>query len=215
MTNAGSRIFLRVLLAASLLFSLATAPRQKSSAQSTRPVLFSDASSTRAIAVDSVTRKREPFSGIAQVSFAQDGCTRLMLFAGNLRLAAGGSANAGTSDGGDESHNIHLLTVEHVGPVPDQSWATTVVLKLPADIGDVGDVLVRIFYRGQASNRVRVGIGHVGGGPPDDPEAVPTPGPIDVEFPGNPITAGTLSTDEVRTIIAQAVSAAVALNPHV
>jgi uncharacterized protein GlcG (DUF336 family) len=197
------------------VFSLATSPSRESTAQSTRPVLFSDAESTRAIAVDSITRKREPFSAIAQVSFAQDGCTRVMLFAGNLRLASGETATAVTADAEDESHNIHLLTVEHVGPVPDQSWATAVVVKLPANMGDVGDVLVRIYYRGQASNRVRLGVGHIGGGPPDDPDAVPTPGPIGVEFPGNPITAGTLTTDEVRTIIAQAVSAAVALNKAV
>ena len=103
-------------------------------------------------------------------------------------------------------------TVEHVGPVPDQSWATAVVVKLNENMGDLGDVLVRIHYRGAASNRVRVGVGHVGGGPPDDPGAVPTPGPIAEEIGINPITAGTLTTDEVRTIIAQAVSAAVALN---
>jgi uncharacterized protein GlcG (DUF336 family) len=81
-------------------------------------------------------------------------------------------------------------------------------------MGDLGDVLVRIYYHDAASNRVRVGIGHVGGGPPDDPGAVPTPGP-GVEFPINPITAGTLTTDEVRTIIAQAVSAAASLNKAV
>ncbi len=76
---------------------------------------------------------------------------------------------------------------------------------------DLGDVLVRIHYKGDASNRVRVGIGHVGGGPSDDPGAVPTPGPGPT-LSINPITAGTLTTGEVQTIIAQAVSAAVSLN---
>jgi uncharacterized protein GlcG (DUF336 family) len=184
------------------------------SAQATRPVLFSDIDSTRAIAVDSVTNKKEPFSAIAPVSFAENDLTRVMLFAGNLRLANGETFSAVTADAEDESHNIYLLTVEYVGPVPDQSWATAVIVSLPQDIGDVGDVLVRIYYRGVASNRVRVGMGHIGGGPPDDPGAVPTPGPMG-EISINPITAGTLTPDEVRTIIAQAVSAAVALGKTV
>src|SRR5437879_6632299 len=77
---------------------------------------------------------------------------------------------------------------------------------------DLGDVLVRIYYHGTASNRVRVAIGHIGGGPPDDLGAVPTPGPFGIEFPINPITAGTLTLSEVQIIIAQAVSAAVAMN---
>jgi uncharacterized protein GlcG (DUF336 family) len=181
------------------------------SAQTSRPILFSDVDSTRAIAVDSVTNKKEPFSATVPVSFGADRLTRVMLFAGSLKLAEGETFAAVTADAEDESHNIHALTVEHVGPVPHQDWATAVIVRLPENIGDLGDVLVRIYYRGIGSNRVRLGIGHIGGGPPDDPGAVPTPGPVG-EISINPITAGSLTADEVRTIIAQAVSAAVALN---
>ena len=216
MSNMRSLLRSLAVLLAILLSIWATGVLRLSdtSAQTTRPVLFSDTDSTRAIAVDSVTNKKEPFSPIAPVSFARDLRTRVMLFAGNLRLASGETFTAVTADAEDESHNIHLLTVEYVGPVPDQSWATAVIVRLPDGILDVGDVLVRIFYRGIASNRVRVGIGHIGGGPPDDPGAVPTPGPTG-EISINPITAGTLTADEVRTIIAQAVSAAVALDKSV
>jgi uncharacterized protein GlcG (DUF336 family) len=180
-------------------------------AQSSQPVLFSDPNSTRAIAVDSVTHKREPFDAVVPVSFGADNKTRIMLFAGNLQLAADEGPDAVTAEAEDASHNLYILLVEHVGPVPNRTWATAIVVKLHENMVDLGDVLVRIRYRGVASNRVRVAVGHVGGGPPDDPGAVPTPGSID-PFPTNPITAGTLTTDEVRTIIAQAVSAAVALN---
>lgn len=178
----------------------------------TPPILFSEPQSTRAIAVESVAKTREPFSVAANISFAADNKTRIMLFSGNLVLAPNEGNNAVTADAEDVSHNVYPLTVEYVGPVPDQSWATAVVVKLNENMGDLGDVLVRIYYRGAASNRVRVGVGHVGGGPPDDPGAVPTPGPIAEELDINPITAGTLTPDEVRTIISQAVSAAVALN---
>jgi len=217
MINMGSRTFSRwsslLALAALLMLSLVAGLRfPPTSAQSPPPVLFSEQQSTRAIAVESVAKTREPFTAVATVSFGADNKTRIMLFAGNLVLAPNEGSNAVTADAEDASHNIYPLTVEHVGPVPEQSWATAVVVKLNDNMGDLGDVLVRIHYRGTASNRVRVGIGHVGGGPPDDPGAVPTPGPITDDIGINPITAGTLTTDEVRTIIAQAVSAAVALN---
>jgi len=135
-----------------------------------------------------------------------------MLFAGNLRLAPGEGREAVTADAEDASHNIYPLQVEHVGPVPDQQWVTSVVVRLNEQMGDIGDVLVRIYYKGIASNRVRVAVGHVGGGPPDDLGALPTPGPVPEQFPINPITAGTLTPDEVMRIIAQAVSAAAAMN---
>jgi uncharacterized protein GlcG (DUF336 family) len=184
-------------------------------AQSNRPVLFSAPDSTRAIAIDSVTSKREPFSPTSAISFAADNRTRLMLIAGNLKLAAGESPEAVSADAEDASHHVYPLKVEYVGPIPEQSWATSVIVKLDEQMVDIGDVLVRIHYKGNASNRVRVGIGHVGGGPPDDPGATPTPGPTGAGIDPNVTTAGTLTTSEVQTIISQAVSAAVALNKAV
>jgi uncharacterized protein GlcG (DUF336 family) len=184
------------------------------SAQTNRPVLFSDPESTRGLVVESVTHTREPFSPIETVSFASDRRTRIMLIAGNLRLNPGEGMDVVRADAEDESGHIYSLKVEYVGPVPDQDWATSVVVKLDEQMAEVGDVLMRIYYNGVPSNRVRVGIGHVGGGPPDDPGAGPTPGPVDI-IPSNPITAGTLTNAEVQTIIAQAVSAAVALNQQV
>lgn len=201
--------FLLLISAIVVLLIGVTVDLSPSSAQSNRPVLFSHSDSTRAIAVESVTSKREPFTVVPAVSFSADNRTRIMLFAGNL---PGATADAVTADAEDASHRIYSLSVEHVGLVPDHEWATAVIVKLHPEMGDLGDVLVRIYYRGVASNRVRVGIGHVGDGPEDDAGAVPTPGPIGTDVFINPVTAGTLTPDEVRTIIAQAVSAAVALN---
>src|SRR5258708_1996092 len=94
------------------------------SAQTSRPVLFSDVDSTRAVVVESVTNKREPFSTLATVPFAADKHTRIMLIAGSLHLAAGEGMDTVTADAEDESGHIFTLKVEHVGAVPNQDWAT-------------------------------------------------------------------------------------------
>ena len=178
-------------------------------AQSTRPVLISEQSSTRAVAVDSVTRKHEPFSVTNEVSFGSDNRTRVMLFA--MEMAGDASPSEVTASAEDGAHNLHVLPVEYVGRVAGQEWMTSIIVRLSDTMADVGDVLVGISYRGVASNRVRLAIGHVGGGPSDDQGAVPTPGSV---VPPQPtaLTAGTLTTGEVQTIIAQAVSAASSLN---
>ncbi|HET7113107.1 MAG TPA: heme-binding protein [Pyrinomonadaceae bacterium] len=180
-------------------------------AQQSGPILISHTDSTRAISFDSVTRQREPFSTTTQIKFGTDHATRIMLFAMNLNLAPGESASAITAEAEDANHNIYPLMVENLGKVPDQPWATSIVMRLPNDLPEAGDVLVRIKYSGVASNRVRVGIGQVGGGPPDDINAIPTPGlPGPFEPPTN-VAATNLTPADVQTIIQQAASTAEAL----
>ena len=210
----------RLLLASLALAALAilSAPSRRSMAQSASPVLVSEATSTRAVALDASTRVREPFALTSPVRFGQDARTRLMLFAMNLHLAPGEDASAVTADAEDAAHNIYSLAVEYVGVVPGQEWMNSVVVRLNEQLGtDAGDVLVRIKYKGASSNRVRVALGHIGGGPPDDVGSIPTPAPPVVAATpnANPVTAGNLTTGEVQTVIAQAVSAAVALNRNV
>jgi len=182
---------------------------QSSRAQTSKLVLISQETSTRGIALDSVTLKREPFDPTSEVSWGNDNQTRIMLFA--MGLDPKTPATSITANAEDGSNKTYSLTVEYVGPVPEQSWVTAIVVRINEQMGDVGDVLVGISYQGLNSNRVRVGVGHVGDGPPDDAGAVPTPGTI--APPVQPsASAGTLTTSEVQTIIAQAVSAAASLN---
>ncbi len=136
------------------------------------PVLVTQANSTRAIALDSVTESTEPFALNERVAFGADDRTRVMLFALNLPVT---DAGAVTSEAEDGALFQYPLTVEYVGVVPGFPWMSAVVVRLNDNFGDVGDVLVGITYQGLHSNRVRVGIGHVGGGPPDDPPPSPTP----------------------------------------
>jgi hypothetical protein len=108
------------------------------------------------------------------IPWGPDNRTRVAIFAMNLDLLPGENASIIIADAEDVSHHVYPLTVEYVGPGFD--GLSGVVIRLSDDMGDVGDVLVRIKARGVSSNRVRLGIGHLGEGPNDDPGAVPTPG---------------------------------------
>jgi len=140
------------------------------------PVLISEANSTRAVALDSVLWLREPFRLDSPVPWGPDRRTRVMLFAMNLELMPGENVSIVTADAEDASHRIYPLTVESVGRVPGSYWLSNVIIRLNDEMGDPGDVLVRVSLRGVSSNRVRLAIGHAGGGPLDDSGAVPTPG---------------------------------------
>jgi uncharacterized protein GlcG (DUF336 family) len=202
-------------VALALLCAFPTRPASTTAETTRKPVLVSEETSTRAVAVDSVTQQREPFAPTSPVEWGADNRTRILLFVMNLSLEPGDGPSALTAEAEDGAHRIYPLTVEYVGPLPEQPWANSVVMRLHDEMGDVGDVLVRLTYHGVSSNRVRVGIGHVGDGPPDDVDAVPTPGsavPLATPTPGTNATAGTLSASEVQTIITQAVNAAAQSN---
>src|SRR3989441_2458219 len=124
----------------------------------------------------------EPFPPNAPLQFGSDARTRVMLFATNLTLQAGEDASAVTAEADDGTAWRYQLSVEAVVSVPDCPGITAVVVRLNDGLGDVGDVLIGISYHGMTSNRVRVGIGHIGGGPPDDPP-IPTPTPTPIQTP--------------------------------
>lgn len=168
-------LFLPLVVPSSSRAGVAVFPIQPQTAALT---LLSQPNSTRAIAVDSVTSRSEPFPLTAPVRFGADSRTRVMLFATNLTLNPGENASAVTADAEDATRAHYPLTVEYVGAVPGFAWMTSVILRLNDGLADVGDVLVGISLHGVTSNRVRVGIGHLGGGPPDDPPApLPDLGP--------------------------------------
>jgi hypothetical protein len=137
------------------------------------PVLLTKTSSTRGVALESTTLVAEPFPLTAPAPLSQDTRTRVTLFATNLSLLPGDTVTAAAEDA---NHIQYPLAVEYVGSVPNLSGVTAVTVRLHDTLGDVGDVLVGVTVHGLTSNRVRIGIGHVGGGPPDDaPVAQPTP----------------------------------------
>lgn len=167
------------------------------------PKLISHATSTRAIALESVTLRAEPFALTASVPFSADTRTRICIFAMDLELLPGEGKNAFTSDVQDASGRIYPLNVEYVGQVPNFPGITMIVVRLHDELGDVGDVLLRLNLHGMSSNRVRIAIGHAGGGPPDDVGAVATPAPqtpppADPPLVPDPFTGPASEADAVR-----------------
>ena len=167
------------------------------------PRLISDTASTRAVAFESAIFKAEPFPLTATVPFSTDTRTRICIFAMDLELLPGEGANAFTADVQDSSGKLYPLPIEFMGQVPGFPGITMFIVRLADDIGDVGDVLLRLNLHGMASNRVRMGIGHVGGGPADDSGAVPTsapttPPPADPPLVPDTFTGPVSDADAVR-----------------
>ncbi len=167
----------------------ATAPAL--AASSISPTLISvSAGSTRAVALESVSMTSEPFSLSAEANFSpNDPRTRITLFVMNLDLLAGETLNSLTADAEDGAHVHYPLKVEYVGQVPNFEGIYMVVMRLNDLMpGNLGDVLIRLNLHGTGSNRVRVAIGQIGGGPADDPGAVGTPAPQTPPTPATPLT---------------------------
>ncbi|MCM3871876.1 MAG: carboxypeptidase regulatory-like domain-containing protein [Pyrinomonadaceae bacterium] len=144
----------------------------------TRPlVLISETTSTRAIALESITFAGQPFPVTSLISWGPDQRTRVIVFVLNLQLQPGEALGNVTADAEDGTHIHYPLDVESVEPVPSQPWMSAVYLRLSDQMGNQGDVLVRIRHQGRASNRVRIAIGQTGGGLADDPGSRPTPAP--------------------------------------
>jgi len=146
-------------------------------APSNPPILISESTSTRAIALESISFTPEPFGLYSHYGGRSDERTRIMVFAMNLALQPGEDLSVVSADAEDAAHRHYPLTVESIRPVPSYEWISAVVFKLNDELGEVGDVLVSVSYRSAISNRVRIGIGNMGGGPADDVGAVPTPAP--------------------------------------
>jgi len=157
---------------------LLTVNQSLQAANNKQPKLISLSTSTRAVAFESVTMRAEPFPLTSTVAYSADTRTRICFFAMDLELLPGEGANAFSSDVQDASGKVYPLQIEYAGKVPGFTGITMFIVRLSDDLGDVGDVLLRLNLHGVASNRVRVAIGHAGGGPADDSGAVATPAPL-------------------------------------
>jgi len=115
------------------------------------PVLQTEAGTNHAIALDSVTFRRDPFSVTNDFNFSADHRTRIILFATNLTLGNGEDSSAVTVRAEDGA-GMHNLPVEFVGPVPGSEWLTQVVVKLPDDLA-TANVSVSVSFHSNTSNK--------------------------------------------------------------
>lgn len=126
------------------------------------PVLYFDASSQRAIALDAMTLVREPFATINSVYFGNDKQTRVAIYSLNLILTPGLVV---TAQAVDNQQMVYQLPVEFVGNVPSftavfpqEPFLTQIVVKLPEGIVSAGDLQVSITARGRTSNKVLIAV---------------------------------------------------------
>jgi hypothetical protein len=124
------------------------------------PILLTEENSQRAIALDSVTRVRDPLPVVALNNFMQgrDPRTRVALFGINLDLLPGENASAVTAQARDSRSRTYSLKVEAVGKVPTLDWLTQVVVRLPDELAQAGDAWISVNLRGQTSNEVLFGV---------------------------------------------------------
>jgi uncharacterized protein (DUF1800 family) len=168
---------------------MCAASGQVAAAPGQPPSVFSiSSSSTRAVVLESVSMLGEPFSLTSAGNFSPaDPRTRITLFGANFDFLQGEGATALTADAQDGSGNLYPLKVEYVGTVPNFDGIYMVVLRLNDNMtSSLGDVLVRLNLHGMASNRVRVAIGQIGGGPADD--SAPNPAPATPPGAATPLT---------------------------
>jgi hypothetical protein len=121
------------------------------------PALLSVESSTAAVALDSVTLVRDPFSPRTLHNFSLDQRTRISLFALNVDLLPNENISVVSAQAEDSQHRIFSLPVEFVGKVPNFDWLTQINLRLPDELS-AGDLQVKITVRGLASNEAKIRI---------------------------------------------------------
>jgi IgA Peptidase M64 len=122
------------------------------------PILLLEENSSRGVALDSVTWLRDPFSVFSSRNFSADGRTRIVLFAMNVEVQAGENLSIISASAEDAQQTIYPLVVEYAGNVPNQNWMAQIVVLLPENLANAGNVLVSIKVRGLQSNKVLVNI---------------------------------------------------------
>jgi len=128
------------------------------STPSSVPVLFSDEGLSRALALDSVTFKRDPFPADNRLNFSSDHRTRLMLLCANLDLQPGeGPEIASVSADDGKGHN-YPLTVEWIGRLDGFDWITVIIARLPDPLMNGDQLTIGLAAHNQSSNQVAVSI---------------------------------------------------------
>lgn len=123
-------------------------------------MLFTEADSQQAIALDSVDFVSGPFDLNTTYNLSSDHRTRIMLFAGNLVLNPGETASLVTVQAQDSQGATYPLTVEFVGDVLGYPNLAEVVVRFPDQLPS-GKLWLSISLRGVSSNQAFITIKNV------------------------------------------------------
>ncbi|HXG83276.1 MAG TPA: DUF1800 domain-containing protein [Pyrinomonadaceae bacterium] len=143
------------------------------------PVLLSHTGSNRALAASS--KNAENVVNPAKVrarAFRPD--SRISLLITNVSLMPGEEASAFRVNAEDEKGRQYRFPVLEIHRVKRQKGVFALTVQLTDELGFWenpvfdGDVLVNVSWRGLASNRLRLGIGKIGGSIKDDTEPAQT-----------------------------------------
>ncbi len=170
LTNFRRSLRLALLVSAFVLFTVQLFAQEDIDRA---PIIISHPDSTRAFTVSADSGLYDPVSKV----FAPGGKTRFGIFVTNVELLEREGADAFRADVQLANGKRFGLPVEGFEQLRDSPWVYLMTVRLDDRIGSVGDVLLRVGWRGMASNRVRLSIGFEGGKMPDDPGSKPTPMP--------------------------------------
>lgn len=144
------------------------------SSQQETPILISEPDSTRAVVGASGKRGYDSSTKV----FAAGKPIQFTVYLTNLNgLLEGEGATAFRADAQDAARRRFPLEITGFELAPKRQGVYALALRLNPEIGDAGDVLLRVTWRGMASNRVRLSVGHASKEPSDDAGAQPTPFP--------------------------------------
>jgi FG-GAP-like repeat/FG-GAP repeat len=122
------------------------------------PILLTREDSQRALALDSVTFTSEPFAITNDHNFSADQRTRVILFAVNVELGTGETTSVIEAQAEDSGGQIFPLTVEHFSSVPNFGWLKQIIVKLPAEVANSGEIHISLKVRGTTGNTVTLKV---------------------------------------------------------
>ncbi len=182
MNSRKSRSILRILCCGAAIFLFAfpiLAQEDDTDPNSPTPILLSEPTSTRALAMVEGSFGRRNLAKVESRAFLPD--TEIVLFVTNLELMKEEGANALRVYVNDKLGREYRFPVTDLQPVRGKEWIYAVTVKLRDEIGfweqpkPDGDVQIYLTWRGLSSNVVKLALGKMVDEGKETGGAVPTP----------------------------------------
>jgi len=123
-----------------------------------KPLIALDETTSRAVALDSVLLKRDPFPLGNIHNFSLDHRTRIAVFVMGIELNSSETLSSVQVQLEDNQNHIYPLVVEDIRKVPTLDWLSQIVVKLPDTIASEGDFRISITFRGTTGNKPLIQI---------------------------------------------------------